>query len=97
LTRPNTFPIQNVSENIVAYSSSNLLFPVDGILSTTADYATNLDNYLLFPSHQTAYDIASFAPNLDAYISKDNKNLVILLEDGADGFDIEIEFLNKKP
>jgi len=97
LTRPNTFPIKNISENIIAYSSANLLFPINGILSTTTDYAINLNNYLLYPSHQTTYDISSFAPNPDAYISEDNKDLVILVEDEAYNFYIEIEFLNKKP
>jgi hypothetical protein len=97
LTRPNTFPIKNISENIVAYSSTNLLFPVNGILSTTTDYAINLNNYLLYPSHRTTYDISSFAPNPDAYISEDKKDLVILVEDEASNFYIEIEFLNKKP
>jgi len=96
LTRPNTFPIQNISENITTYSSANILFPTDGILSTTADYIISLNNYLISPSLKDSYDIPLTSSNSNIRISSDYKSLVILVDDDAEGFDIEIEFLTRQ-
>jgi hypothetical protein len=91
LIRPETFPISDVATNLTTYSSTNILSPVDGILSTIADYTISLNNYLRPPDYTVSY-VKFINPN--AYITDDYKYVVILLEDGAEEFDVEVQFLS---
>jgi hypothetical protein len=92
LTNPNSFPIANVATTLNTYSSSRILFPVDGTLSIIPQFPISLNSYTL-PSDSTTNQYRKLSNPL-VYIDSDFQNVIILLEDGAENFEVEVEFLS---
>ncbi len=92
LTNPNSFPISDVATILNDYSSAKILFPVDGTLSIIPQFPINLNNYTL-PIDLTINQYFKLTNPL-SYVSSDYQSVVILLEDGSENFEVEVEFLS---
>lgn len=91
LTNPNSLPVSDIATILNTYSPTRLLSPVDGTLSIIPQFAINLGNYLLPPNYTVSYS-KFIDPNV--YITDDYQSIVILLDDGAENYQVEVEFLS---
>lgn len=92
LTNPGSLPINDVQVILDKYSSSNILGIADGSLSILLGFDINLNNYLL--PIDLSVDQFFAIENPRVYIDSDYKNIIIELQDGAEDYLVEVEFIS---
>jgi len=92
LTNPGGLPMSNLQTILDKYSPSNILSISDGSSSILSEFDINLNNYLLSEDLSVNQFFAIANPRI--YIDSNNKNIVIELEDEAENFVVEVEFLS---
>jgi hypothetical protein len=84
LKDPKILPISDISNVLDKYSSYNILNNSDGTATIFGVFDINLNKYIPEPS----------LLNITTYIDDTWKNIIIELEDGAEDYYIEVEFVS---